>query len=70
MPIYEYTCQECNYRFEKFVRSMANGSEASCPQCGSTHTKKGWSTFGTATGSLQISGAGMAAARDCSPGGT
>ena len=47
MPIYEYTCSECNTQFEKFVRSMTGKVEAKCPHCGSTHTKKGWSLFGT-----------------------
>jgi len=35
MPIYEYRCQECGEKFEKFVRSMNNlGPEVKCPKCG------------------------------------
>ena len=70
MPIYEYTCQDCGSQFEKFVRSITAKVEPQCPQCGGTHTKKGWSVFGTgksdgALGSLAASGAGS-----CSPSGT
>ncbi|HEX75920.1 MAG TPA: zinc ribbon domain-containing protein [Dehalococcoidia bacterium] len=33
MPIYEYFCPECNYKFE-LLRSISKGKEkASCPQC-------------------------------------
>lgn len=70
MPIYEYTCQDCDHRFEKFVRSMSSKVEAVCPQCGGTRTRKGWSTFGTAGGNFSLGGLGASAASDCSPGGT
>lgn len=68
MPIYEYTCEDCETQFEKFVRSMASAAEIKCPHCGGTHVKKGWSLFGTGnTGG----GLGMtAAANSCSPAGT
>jgi putative FmdB family regulatory protein len=47
MPIYEYTCQDCNSQFERFVRSMTANVEIKCPECGGTHVKKDWSLFGT-----------------------
>lgn len=47
MPIYEYTCTDCDSQFEKFVRSMTSTVEVKCPKCGGTHIKKGWSVFGT-----------------------
>jgi putative FmdB family regulatory protein len=56
MPIYEYTCTDCDARFEKFVRSMTTKVEATCPECGGTHIRKGWSA--------------TSAASSCSPGGT
>ena len=31
MPIYEYTCQDCDAHFEKFVRSMTAKAEVKCP---------------------------------------
>jgi putative FmdB family regulatory protein len=69
MPIYEYTCQECDKEFEKFVRSMTSNTEIRCPQCGSAHVKKGWSAFAT-SGSNGGGAAAAAAAAACSPGGT
>lgn len=69
MPIYEYTCIECEAHFEKFVRSMGQVVEVHCPECGGTHVKKGWSLFGTG----QVSGGdGMlpSASAGCAPTGT
>ncbi len=71
MPIYEYTCQDCEAHFEKFVRSMNASGEIKCPECGGTHVKKGWSVFGTSgsdggLGSLSAAAASSA----CNPGGT
>jgi putative FmdB family regulatory protein len=69
MPIYEYTCGDCDEQFEKFVRSMTGNVEVKCPNCGGTHVKKGWSLFGTSNvgGGLDLA---AAAASNCSPGGT
>jgi putative FmdB family regulatory protein len=33
MPTYEYLCQTCQNRFEKFQR-MTDEPEKSCPECG------------------------------------
>jgi putative FmdB family regulatory protein len=70
VPIYEYTCQDCDQPFEKFVRSMTSQSEVICPKCGGTHTKKGWSLFGTATTGVELGGLATSSAGSCSPGGT
>jgi putative FmdB family regulatory protein len=52
MPIYEYQCQECGEKFEKFVRSMNSpGPEIRCPKCGGRKVEKLLSSFG-----LQVSG--------------
>lgn len=32
MPTYEYKCDECGYRFEKFQR-MTDARLTECPQC-------------------------------------
>jgi putative FmdB family regulatory protein len=69
MPIYEYTCQDCENQFEKFVRSMTAQVEVKCPQCGGTHVKKGWSLFGTGGGG-GLGQLAAASASSCSPGGT
>ncbi len=69
MPIYEYTCKDCGTQFEKLVRSFGASVEVQCPECGSAHTKKGWSLFGTALdGSLGSPAASPASS--CNTGGT
>lgn len=70
MPIYEYTCQDCGAHFEKLVRSMASTAEVQCPECGGTHTKKGWSVFGTGSQGNGLGSFSSAAAGACSPAGT
>jgi putative FmdB family regulatory protein len=70
MPIYEYTCKDCDTQFEKFVRSMTATIEVKCPQCGGTHTKKGWSVFGTGTSSGNLGSLAASSASGCSTGGT
>ncbi len=70
MPIYEYTCSECDTQFEKFVRSMTGKVEAKCPHCGSTHTKKGWSLFGTGKSNGGLDSLAASSAASCGPTGT
>lgn len=70
MPIYEYTCTDCDSHFEKFVRSMNSATEVKCPKCGGTHVKKGWSVFGTSGspgGGFDLS---ASAGSSCNVGGT
>jgi len=33
MPTYEYVCEECGYRFERF-QSMTEEPVKTCPKCG------------------------------------
>jgi putative FmdB family regulatory protein len=71
MPIYEYTCKDCDSQFEKFVRSMTSEVAVKCPHCGGTHVNKGWSVFGTNAPSGGFDGlSASAAASACSTGGT
>jgi putative FmdB family regulatory protein len=70
MPIYEYTCRDCQEQFEKFVRSMTASTEVKCPHCGGTHVKKGWSVFGTGKAGDNFGGLAASAASNCSPAGT
>jgi putative FmdB family regulatory protein len=35
MPIYEYQCTTCNYRFER-MQSFKDEPLTECPQCGNT----------------------------------
>jgi len=69
MPIYEYTCLDCETQFEKLVRSMTQTVEVHCPECGGTHVRKGWSLFGT--GKVNGGQGAFAPAADaCAPTGT
>jgi len=69
MPIYEYICQECGKRYEKFVRSSRAEVELRCPECGSTQAKKAFSVFGTRGSSRRTAGATVPASTACSPVG-
>ena len=33
MPTYDYLCENCGYRFEKF-QNMSNSPMKTCPKCG------------------------------------
>lgn len=69
MPIYEYECEECRERFEKFVQSMQNAEKnVTCPKCGSSHVHKVLSLFGVRGGSKSSSG--FSAGSSCSTGST
>ncbi len=45
MPIYEYTCEKCDKRFDQLVRSIASDTKPPCPTCGSTETARALSVF-------------------------
>ena len=63
MPIYEYTCNACDNRFEQLVRSMTTAEEGpavKCPKCGSSKTARALSVF--AVGSESPRGAKSSAA--------
>lgn len=65
MPIYEYRCEECGERFDKFVRSAATPIEVVCPKCQSVKCRKSISLFGMSGSSTQSAGA----AASCAPSG-
>ncbi len=69
MPIYEYTCEECETDFEKLSlgSSENNGGEAvACPACGSSSVFKRFSTFGVKTSYVPV---GLSAGNTPSMGG-
>jgi putative FmdB family regulatory protein len=44
MPVYEYSCLKCGYRFEKLQKNSST-NESDCPSCGSKEVKRELSTF-------------------------
>ncbi len=49
MPILEYSCMKCGYRFEKLQKDGGT-QPAECPSCGAAEVKRELSVF-SATGS-------------------
>jgi putative FmdB family regulatory protein len=64
MPIYEYRCEECDEKFELFVRSIAKQTSSACPKCGSQRVRKDISLFGVGG----TSGGSKMSAVSCTPG--
>lgn len=40
MPVYEYLCEACGWKFDKLVRLDQANITPACPACGSDQTKK------------------------------
>ena len=55
MPLYEYTCENCDARFEKLVKSMTGKQKIECPECKSTKTTRSISVFAAVSGSSKSS---------------
>jgi putative FmdB family regulatory protein len=45
MPLYEYSCRNCEKRFTFLTGVIAGNSEPQCPQCGSINLSKLMSRF-------------------------
>ncbi len=45
MPIYEYICQKCRYKFSVLVRSPAGADSPACPRCQGKEISRMFSTF-------------------------
>ncbi len=45
MPIYEYSCLDCNGRFQKLVQGFSDPADLACPRCQSTHLQRAISRF-------------------------
>ena len=71
MPIYEYTCSDCNEEFELLIR----GSEKPrCPSCGKTKLQKKFSvsaahTHAAAESACPARQMGACGSNDCGGGG-
>jgi len=47
MPIYEYRCEVCGARFEKYRRMKDADAEVQCPRCESAEIERLMSSFAT-----------------------
>jgi putative FmdB family regulatory protein len=72
MPIYEFSCGECNNRFEELVFTHCEG--VTCPRCQSNKVVQHLSTFSVgASGSSVMASEGSwggCSTGSCCPGGT
>lgn len=73
MPIYEYICQDCGEKYEKFVRSNTAQVKLICPSCGSERSEKAFSVFGAIGGSAKAGSSSLggfsSSAAACGPVG-
>ena len=69
MPIYEYICEECGVKYDKFVRSGLDKVGLKCPRCGSNQAKKAFSTFGVRGEGSHVSRGASSSAAACGPVG-
>jgi len=67
MPIYEYECDICKEKFEKFIRNT-NAIQVQCPNCGSREVVRKFSVFGMKSGG-GVSAASVPDNGGCSGGG-
>lgn len=61
MPMYEFSCPQCNNVFTRFSALGEDGSSVDCPNCGHRPVQKKFSTFATAATSMKeasLSGSG------------
>jgi putative FmdB family regulatory protein len=61
MPLYEYRCDGCGQRFERYVRSW--GESVSCPSCSGEAVEKLLSTFAFAGSGGASTGGGCGCGR-------
>ncbi|HEY4711556.1 MAG TPA: zinc ribbon domain-containing protein [Dehalococcoidia bacterium] len=45
MPIYEYFCPDCNFKFELLRPQIQTNENASCPRCHNNGAKRIFSSF-------------------------
>ncbi len=69
MPIYEYVCQDCSKKYEKFIRSRTTKVKVICPTCGSDQAKKAFSVFGAVGSKAKPSNDFMPSGAGCGPVG-
>jgi len=68
MPIYEFSCGDCDRSFEELVSSADAVKEVACPTCGSHRVRRKISLFAASVNPGRATTGGSTAA-SCAPGG-
>ena len=63
MPLYEFTCTNCDKTFEELVAAGSEGLDVTCPHCGGEDVEKLVSRFASGGPSAERGGGGS-----CGPG--
>ncbi len=58
MPIYEYVCRKCGFRFELSRHFYDSDAELECPVCGEKSPERQFSTFASTGSSCESSYSG------------
>ena len=66
MPIYEYTCQDCQNHFQARRAMRDADAPLACPQCGAKRAKRGLSLFAAHSSSGKALAGGGASCGSCS----
>ena len=68
MPIYEYTCKDCEQTFES-LRPMSQADQPiPCARCGGKHTRRKLSVFYAESGGKAVAGASEPSCGSCGGG--
>ena len=66
MPLFEYQCSTCGYRFE-FLASNSTMKPDACPKCGNKNIEKQLSAFKASTHEGYAGGNGSSCSTGCCP---
>jgi len=75
MPVYEYICRECGYKFEQLVAGMHNRTLPLCPKCQgrarrrlsifAAHSRRNTPACGSGADSCGLAGDGACRSGNC-----
>ena len=65
MPIYEFACSQCDYKFEDLVSANFDLHEIHCPKCGANSPRKLMSAFGFSSDGKTVSSSGNSDCTGC-----
>jgi putative FmdB family regulatory protein len=63
VPIYEFTCRDCETRFEELVKANGADPHVDCPSCGSADTLRLLSAFSVRSAAADAAPAAAPVAR-------